>query len=132
MLKIFLCAIAFYVPCIGYGGDLNNPRRLNLEVRSTNTCSAKQTLSYTRESLSISQSSYLYWKDICRYQPLPVWQQDNTVNNDVTTWLRLKSSQSHDIRMIGLGFRFQVADAGVAHIKVRGGGGIQFRYRTTF
>jgi hypothetical protein len=136
MLKIFLCAIAFFVPSLGYGDELKElsaPRRLNLEVRSTNTCSGQQLYAAANQvSPSDQPNAFLYLRDICRDEINANWHKNPIINSEVTTWLKLKSGHSHDTRMIGLGFRFQVADEGVAHIRLRGSGGIQFRYRSTF
>lgn len=136
MLKIFLCAIAFFLSNSVYGEglkELSQPRRLNLEVRSTNTCSSQQTFSQKKaeEDASNRFHSYLYLRDACRNEIDPDWGKKPIVNNEVTTWLRLKS-HNHDTRMIGLGFRFQVAGEGVAQFRLRGGGEVQFRYSTTF
>lgn len=135
MIKIYFCAIFVCVPGLGYADMLKNyalPQRLNLEVRSTNTCSYQPTIKPKEDYSAISSTSYLYTTDLCRNSPTPLWRPDPPINNEVTTWLRLKGGQSKDTRMIGLGFRFQVAGDGVAHIRIKSSGGVQFRLRTTF
>jgi hypothetical protein len=124
MLKIILYAITACFPSLGYAEEINTKpvNKLNLEIRSTNICSNQQALTQVNNHQSLPS--------ICQNQNYTTGNESHLVNNEVTTWLRLKG-RSQKTRMIGLGFRFQVAEEGMVHIKVRGGG-VQFRFQTTF
>ena len=135
MLRIFLSATAICFPCLGYADnlkELNSPSRLNLELKSTNTCANQEAFIRAQDVLSENRPS-VYQLNLCRYEETrPIWNKGTFIDGEVTTWIRLKSAHNYDTRMIGLGFRFQVTSFGMAQIRVRGKGGIQVRYQGTF
>ena len=136
MLKILLLIMAFCTPMSGYAEELkivSSPGRLNLELISTNTCASQEAFTRAQDVLSANRPSSVYQHNLCRYEEIrPIWNKGTFIDSEVITWLRLKSAHSNDTRMIGLGFRFQVASFGMAQIRVRGNGGFQVRYQGTF
>ena len=127
-----LIVLILLMPNQGNAEETMTPKRsLNFELTSTNACPGQ--LASTRIFVANESShDFIHLSDWCRREITTPWGKDNLAVGEAATWLTLKSVKSHDLKTIGIGFRFQVAQYGEAQFRLRGRSGFQLRYKATF